>query len=122
MKKELISHNVKKSTIEQGIDIALTVSTEDGSLVGGLIAWQWGQCVEIEYLWVNKNLRGKNIGRELLMRLEELKTESSIKTIITNSFSFQAPEFYIKNGYQIVDTVTGYSDYTVKHFLKKTMS
>ncbi len=87
-----------------------------------MVAWQWGGCLEIEYLWVTENAREVQLGTELLKRLESFLSGYPHKTIITNTFSFQAPEFYLKNGFTITDEVVRYPDNVKKYFLKKTIN
>ncbi|SFB04778.1 hypothetical protein SAMN05216312_103194 [Cohnella sp. OV330] len=41
-------------------------------------------------------------GTRLLMRIENIARENSCSFIKLNTFSFQAPEFYVKNGYKEV--------------------
>ena len=117
----LISHNLANSAISQGETFALKAYSKKQELVGGLVAWQWGGCIEIEYLWVAKQARGAKLGTKLLNQLESLLSGYAHKTIITNTYSFQAPEFYLKNGFVITDKTVGYPDNVTKFFLKKTI-
>jgi N-acetylglutamate synthase-like GNAT family acetyltransferase len=117
----LIAHNVENSTIAEGENLAIKAVSDDGKVVGGIIAWQWGGCLEIEYLWVSENVRGHKLGTELLKQLESLLSEHHHKIIITSTFSFQAPEFYLKSGFKITDEVTGYPNNVKKYFLKKVI-
>jgi len=121
IRNELISHNIKSSAISQSANVALKVLSSEGELIGGAIAWQWGGCLEIEYLWITENARGNNLGTELILKLETLLNGHSNKVIITNTFSFQAPEFYLKNGFKVADIVVGYPDNIKKYFLKKNL-
>ncbi len=122
IRKGLISHNAKNSTIAQSESIALNVHSNKGALIGGAVAWQWGECLEIEYLWISEDARGNKLGTELLNRLESPLTETVHKVVITNTFSFQALGFYKKNGYKVTDIVTGYPNDVKKYFLKKTVN
>lgn len=122
IRKELIFHNIEKSAISGGANVAFKAYSDKGELVGGMVVWQWGGCLEIEYLWVRKDAREVKLGTELLKRLEALLSGHTHKTIITNTFSFQAPEFYLKNGFTITDEVVGYPDNVRKFFLKKTIN
>ena len=72
IKNELISHNTKSSAISQSANVALKEFSSEGELIGGAIAWQWGGCLEIEYLWITENARGNNLGTELILKLETL--------------------------------------------------
>ena len=116
----LIAHNRENSSIADGENLAMKAVSDDGMVIGGIVAWQWGGCIEIEYLWVSKNVRGEQLGSKLLKQLEYLLSEHSPKVIITTTFSFQALEFYLKNGFKIIDEVAGYPHRVKKYFLKKS--
>ena len=122
IRNDLIEHNIETSTIAEGENLAIQAFSDDGTPVGGIIAWQWGGCLEIKYLWVSENVRGRKLGTELLKQLESLLSGHSLKVIITNTFSFQAPEFYLKRGFKITDEVTGYPNNVKKYFLKKVIN
>ena len=117
----LIVHNVEQSDIKTSQNIAIKALSDEGQLLGGMIAWQWGGCMEIEYLWIDNSSRGAGVGTQLIKQLETLLSGHSHKTITTNTFSFQAPEFYLKNGFLITDEVSGYPDNVKKFYLKKTL-
>lgn len=51
-------------------------------------------------LLVEKEYRGKNIGKELLLKLEKKIKSLGIKYIWTWTAGYEAPEFYRKQGYQ----------------------
>jgi GNAT superfamily N-acetyltransferase len=40
-------------------------------LLAGVYGWLWGECLEVDYLWVAERVRGQGIGRELMHKLEE---------------------------------------------------
>lgn len=121
IRKGLISHNIEQSTIKDSQSLALKAVNTEGKLVGGLVAWQWGGCMEIEYLWIDDSSRGAKVGTQLIRQLELLLSGHSQKTLTTNTFSFQAPEFYLKNGFSITDEVFGFPDGVKKFYLKKIL-
>ena len=122
IRNSLIAHNRENSSIADGKNLAIKAVSDLGMIVGGVVAWQWGGCIEIEYLWVSENVRGEKLGTKLLKQLEYLLSEHSSKVIITTTFSFQAPEFYLKNGFEIIDEVAGYPHNVKKYFLKKAVN
>ena len=119
---KLIAHNVSVSDIKDEERVVLAATNKDEDLIGGVSATLWGGCLEIDYIWVSEELRGSGVGSELLKRLEKLVKERGCRRVILDTFSFQAPEFYAKQGYQEYQTIEGYSDGTVaKHFFKKDL-
>lgn len=81
-------------------EIHLAVKDEDGRVIGGMLAeycWNW---IEVHILWVDESLRGLGYGTKLLQQIEAVAREKECTFLKLNTFSFQAPEFYKKNGYQ----------------------
>lgn len=83
-------------------EINLTIKDNEGKIIGGLLSvlcWNW---IEVDILWIDKALRGSGFGTQLLTRIEDIAKEKKCTFIKLNTFSFQAPEFYMKNGYKEV--------------------
>ena len=119
---KLITHNVSVSDIKNEESIVLAATTNDEGLIGGVSATLWGGCLEIKYIWVSEELRGSGLGRQLLKKLESVVKAKGCRKIIVDTYSFQAPEFYAKQGYEKYQTIEGYSDGTVaKHFFRKDL-
>jgi len=96
-------------------EIHLTVKDDNGRVIGGMLAvlcWNW---IEVDILWIDDAFRGQGYGTRLLAHIENMAREKDCTFIKLNTFSFQAPEFYLKNGYQemavIEDAPTGSKHY-----------
>lgn len=79
--------------------LCYVVSSPSQDIVGGILAelyWNW---LFIELLWVTAELRGQGYGRRLLMKAEEEARRRGARNVYLDTFSFQAPQFYIKHGY-----------------------
>ena len=75
----------------------------------------------VRYLWVSDELRGRGVGRELMARAEARARELGCHSAWLDTFSFQAPGFYEKLGYEEF----GRLDYPPghhKHFLRKRLT
>ncbi|MDB5318040.1 MAG: putative acetyltransferase [Rhodospirillales bacterium] len=80
--------------------VTLLVQDEAGATQGGLLGltfWGW---LFIDWLWLAADLRGKKFGGELLLRAEDIARGRGCKNVYTDTFSFQAPKFWEKNGYK----------------------
>jgi GNAT superfamily N-acetyltransferase len=80
--------------------VTLLVQDEAGATQGGLLGltfWGW---LFIDWLWLTADLRGKKFGGELLLRAEDIARSRGCKNVYTDTFSFQAPKFWEKNGYK----------------------
>ena len=79
----------------------LAVFARDGeAIVAGLAGETYAGWLFIKYLWVSEALRGRGIGRELMGAAERRAVERGCHSAWVDTFSFQAPGFYPKLGYE----------------------
>jgi ribosomal protein S18 acetylase RimI-like enzyme len=90
-------------------------------LAGGLVGHTWATWLHVTYLWVDERHRGSGLGSRLLAEAEHLaRTERACTRVRLETWDFQAPDFYRKQGYEVVcvipDYPPGITEYTlVKH-------
>lgn len=100
----------------------LAVFARDGeSIVAGLGGETYCGWLFIRYLWVSDAVRGRGIGRELMAGAEGRARERGCHSAWVDTFSFQAPGFYRKLGYEPF----GELDYPPGHrriFLQKRLT
>jgi len=121
LRSRLAAYNVDSSRIAESVDLAVFVRDQDGGLAGGVTGNVWGAVLEVDFLWVRSDLRGRGVGRQILTRLENEAHLRGARVAFLNTYSFQAPEFYSRQGYEVSDTIEGYPDGSRKIFLKKTL-
>jgi GNAT superfamily N-acetyltransferase len=93
---------------------------EGGSIVAGLAGETYSGWLFTGYLWVSDVLRAQGIGRKLMSDAEGRARERGCHSAWVGTFSFQAPGFYPKLGYQVF----GELDYPPGHkrfFLRKEL-
>lgn len=103
-------------------EINLHIKDENGDIVGGInsvFCWNW---IEVDILWVDDRFRGRGYGSRLLQEIERIAREKKCTFIKLNTFSFQAPLFYQKHGFQeiarIDDAPRGHQHYYfIKHLV-----
>lgn len=101
---------------------SLTVN-EDGCLVGGLVFSVFGDWLELEFLWVDQDFRGRGgVGKELLARAEAYAKDFGCKTAVVNTMSFQAKPFYEKNEYVLMYTQKNYPKTSSRYYLEKELT
>ena len=93
---------------------------ENNRIVGGIVADGLGDTLEVEFLYVDEECRGKGIGRRLLEHVEKLARQAGMKRILLNTYSFQAPEFYKKMGYmEILKISPVFDEISQYYFIKE---
>ena len=79
----------------------LTVRVEqDGELLAGVSGWTWGRAAGIAMTWVREDQRGTGLGGRLLTAFENEARERGCTHLFVTSFTFQAPGFYRRHGYE----------------------
>lgn len=80
----------------------LTVQIVDshGQLAAGMSGWTWGVAAGIAMTWVREDVRKDGLGTKLLHDFEQEALERGCTHVFTTSFTFQAPGFYERHGYE----------------------
>ena len=93
----------------------------DNEIAGGVIGavhYEWF-CVDL--MWVREDLRGRGYGHRLLMLAEEAARERGAKHAYLDTFSFQAPGFYEKHGYQVFGELRDFPPGHTRTYLAKQL-
>jgi GNAT superfamily N-acetyltransferase len=106
---------------KEEVGLAIFLRDNDDNLEAGISGFLWGAVLEIDYLWVHQSIRGQGTGRQLVLAVEQEAIDRGGTTAITNTFSFQAPEFYKSLGYVEYGSVAGFGNRYQKHFLHKDL-
>jgi hypothetical protein len=76
----------------------------------------------VRYLWVRDDWRGHGYGRQLLAAAEAEAARRGCRQIVLSTHSFQAPGFYLKQGYTIVGQYENYPRGFQQIFLTKNLT
>lgn len=121
IRKKLIEFNSKH--VPNGIykEINLGLKDDNKQMFAGLnsaLSWNW---MEIDILWVDENHRGKGLGGGLLLEAENIARANNCSFIKLNTFSFQAPEFYKKYGYEVMAIIEDAPLGSTHYYFKKML-
>ncbi len=111
----LKAFNLSNREKSQNVPIGIFYEDDNGKKLAGLTGETFGNWLCIHYLFVEEHLRKEGIGSELLMAAEREAKERGCQYAFVDTFSFQAPKFYIKHGYKEVFTLNDYP-YTGKRY------
>lgn len=104
------------------IEIIRVARDENDRIIAGIAGSTYLSSVEIDVLWVDENFRGQHLASRLLEELEAEAQEAGCQLAHLTTYSFQAPEFYRKQGYSICGEVTGFTDGISLYVLQKRLS
>ena len=117
----LLEYNLSRIEDKNPKDLGIYLQDETGKKLAGLIGNTHGNWLQVKFLWVNEELRGQNIGSKILNQAEDTAKERGCKYAFLDTFSFQAPMFYIKHGYKEVFTLEEYPVTGKRYYFTKTL-
>jgi len=106
----------------KAIPLSVILRSESGEIVGGLLGNTNMEWFHIEILAISESLRGQGLGTKLLQAGEEAAKKKGCRFAFLNSFSYQAPEFYKKHGYEVFGTLDNFPAGHQRIFLQKTLT
>ena len=115
------SYNRSKREAAESEPLNLYIEDDSGEIMAGLVAETFGNWLEIEYLFVKEDLRGQGIGSQLLQQAESEAKKRNCRYVFVNTYQFQAPAFYQKQGYKEVFTLKDYPYIGQRHYYQKDL-
>jgi ribosomal protein S18 acetylase RimI-like enzyme len=100
--------------------IGLFIRDETRELRAGLVGSAYAGWLYISDLWVAAGLRRRGIGRQLLALAEARAMALECHSARLDTFSFQAPDFYCKFGWEVLATLDQPPDHC-RLLLKKSL-
>lgn len=94
----LVTFNRETAGFTRGSDL-LVMAREEGRLAGGLVGRTGHGAAFVELLYVAEPFRGTGLGTRLLDAAEDEARRRGMRQIYLDTFTFQAPGFYMKRGY-----------------------
>ncbi len=81
--------------------INIFLKDDKKKVYAGAVATVLWNGIEINSLWVDESLRDKGFGKKLVEMIEDEGKKRNCTICYTNTFTWQAPEFYEKLGYKV---------------------
>ncbi|WP_186577003.1 GNAT family N-acetyltransferase [Aquibacillus kalidii] len=122
IRKKVIEHNMEQLPDELKTpkeNISFTMKDDSGETIAGITGTMYWHHLHVDFLWVDKTVRHKGYGSKLLKEMEAFAREKRCRFIYLDTFSFQAPEFYKKNGYQVFGVLEDHPKGFHQYFLQK---
>lgn len=102
-------------------EICLFLKDEHGTVHGGILSevcWNW---LEIHTFMIDEDLRKSGYGTKLIAEIEKIALEKECDFIKVDTLSFQALDFYKKNGYQVFGSIDNVGRDFTHYYLKKDL-
>lgn len=119
IRNKLRAYNAQHVDLELIKEIALFIKNDEGNRVAGLLAITWGNWMHIHSLWVDETLRRTGYGSRMLQAAEQEALIRGCQRVCVDTFSFQAREFYEKQGYRLQMTLEQIPLHHRQHYLVK---
>ena len=101
--------------------LCFVVNSPGRGIVAGVVAelyWNW---LHVDLLWVKEELRGQGLGHRLLLKVEAEARKRGATDAFLDTFTFQAPDFYVKYGYRQFGELQDFPDGHQRLFLTKSL-
>lgn len=108
LEDRIYEFNSRLTGITDGAWLGILLRDEEERIVAGLCGSTWGGCLEIRQLWVEESLRRQGIGTRLLQAAEREARRRGCTRILLMTFSFQAPAFYARHGFEVLFVIEGH--------------
>ncbi|MFF4547519.1 GNAT family N-acetyltransferase [Streptomyces sp. NPDC001435] len=93
-----------------------------GEQAGGLVGHTWTTWLHVTYLWVDERHRGSGLGSRLLAEAERIaRQDRGCRSARLETWDFQAPDFYRKQGYEVVCVIPDYPPGITEYTLTKQL-
>lgn len=99
--------NTSTATLHEVRALSCFARDASGRIVGGAVGRSWGLCCELQQVWVEPGARRKGLGARILRAFEGSARERGCRSFYLETFSFQAPDFYRSQGYEVALALHG---------------
>jgi len=122
LEDRLYEFNSAVTGIGDGQWLAFLVRNESGRIVAGICGSTWGGACEIRQFWVEQSQRHHQLGSRLYRAAEQEARRRGCTQIVLMTFSFQAPAFYERNGFEVVATIENHPRGHKNFLMRKRLS
>lgn len=115
------NYNKQQAGDNQFQRLCYVLQGADEEILGGVISevyWEW---LYIDLLWVKDELRNHGYGRQLMEIVEKKAKGLGARNAYLDTFTFQAPGFYEKLGYQVFGELPAFPPGYERFFMKKEL-
>ena len=115
------NYNKEQAGDDNSQRLCFALRGPDDEVVGGVtgaIFWDW---FHLDLMWIQEDLRGRGYGRQLLEMVEEEARQRGARNVYLDTYSFQAPGFYKKFGYEVFGELEDFPAGHQLYYLRKRL-
>ena len=116
-----MSHHTRKGHPRKSELFSILIKDQTNRVFGGVIVCFLWNGMEITSLWVDESIRKQGWGRKLMDAVEKEGMKRGCTIAYTNTFSWQAPEFYTKLGYTLYGTLDDFPQGSSLSYFRKNL-
>ena len=121
----IVEYNLSKVPFTQEpsfISINRVIKDLNGEVLAGInsLLYCWN-CLYVDVLWVKEQYRKEGYGSILLNEVEKIAKEKGCNLIHLDTFDFQAKDFYLKHGYEILGVLDDCPMEHKRYYIKKNI-
>ena len=120
--ERLYEFNAAASGVDNGRLLAIFIRDDHGAITAGMHGWTWGGTGFVQAIWVDEQLRGRGLGARLLAAAEAEAAHRGCHQMHLDTHGYQAPDFYRRQGYEVIGELPGWPGNDVRIFLRKRLS
>ena len=94
---------------------------DDNKLIGGAIGFIQYDWYFLDMLYINEEYRKRKIGTNLINKIEDFARKEKLIGIRTDTWDFQAKEFYEKMGFKLFGELKDCPLGTISYFFEKKL-
>lgn len=118
----MLAHHKNSGHQREVKTFSVFAKDESNKVIGGVIVSFLWNGMEIQALWVDQTARKQGLGRKLMEMVEEEGIKRGCTISYTNTFSWQAPEFYAKLGYSVYGKLDDFPPGNSLTYFQKNLS
>lgn len=103
------------------VDLAIFVHDAAGAVVAGISGWTWGDCCELQSLWVDPSFRRGGLATRLIAAAEAEAVARGCRQTVHFTYDFQARALYERSGYELVGRVKDFPTGTDALWFRKCL-
>jgi GNAT superfamily N-acetyltransferase len=119
--RNLVEYNRSVSPPEKWQELVISVEADDTAALAGLTGYTHRQWLFVDRLWVEATARRKGIGAQLLAKAEQTARERGCLGSWLDTFSFQARDFYRRQGYEEFGALLDFPLGCSRHYMCKRL-